>query len=143
MGWSCDGRKLASGSTDKTVSVFSLEKLNLVSQLMCLSTCLSMPYLRFTICRLVFTTTRATLIMLINWRGIRAIQTTWFQRLKTKLSEYGTLEVNQRASVNDWSPVLANMWLQQQNVLSVSSRKETISISVGVQMEIQLLLGIK
>jgi THO complex subunit 3 len=29
VGWSCDGRKLASGSTDKTVSVFSLEKFNL------------------------------------------------------------------------------------------------------------------
>ena len=31
VGWSCDGRKLASGSTDKTVSVFSLDKHNLVS----------------------------------------------------------------------------------------------------------------
>ncbi|XP_062507722.1 THO complex subunit 3-like [Corticium candelabrum] len=29
VGWSCDGRKLASGSTDKTVSVFSLDKHNL------------------------------------------------------------------------------------------------------------------
>jgi hypothetical protein len=61
--------------------------------------------------------------MLINWRGIQAIQITWFQHLKTKLSEYGTLE--------------------QQNVLNVSTQKETTSISVGVQMGIQLLLEIK
>ena len=31
MAWSCDGRRLASGSFDRTVSIFVLEKDRLVS----------------------------------------------------------------------------------------------------------------
>ena len=33
MAWSCDGRRLASGSFDRTVSIFVLEKDRLVSML--------------------------------------------------------------------------------------------------------------
>jgi len=35
--WSCDGQKLASGSYDKTVSVFSLDKDRLVIVCVCVS----------------------------------------------------------------------------------------------------------
>lgn len=31
VGWSCDGRKLASGSFDKSVAIFNLERSRLVS----------------------------------------------------------------------------------------------------------------
>lgn len=31
VGWSCDGRKLASGSFDKSVAIFTLERNRLVS----------------------------------------------------------------------------------------------------------------
>lgn len=31
VGWSCDGRRLASGSFDKTVSIFTLDRERLVS----------------------------------------------------------------------------------------------------------------
>lgn len=31
VGWSCDGRRLASGSFDKSVAIFNLEKNRLVS----------------------------------------------------------------------------------------------------------------
>lgn len=33
VGWSCDGRKLASGSFDKSVATFNLERSRLVSKL--------------------------------------------------------------------------------------------------------------
>lgn len=33
VGWSCDGRRLASGSFDKSVAIFNLEKNRLVSGL--------------------------------------------------------------------------------------------------------------
>lgn len=32
VGWSCDGRKLASGSFDKTVAIFNLDRYRLVSK---------------------------------------------------------------------------------------------------------------
>lgn len=31
VGWSCDGRRLASGSFDKSVAIFALERYRLVS----------------------------------------------------------------------------------------------------------------
>ena len=37
MAWSCDGRRLASGSFDRTVSIFVLEKDRLVSTVSMLS----------------------------------------------------------------------------------------------------------
>ena len=37
MAWSCDGRRLASGSFDRTVSIFVLEKDRLVSTVSILS----------------------------------------------------------------------------------------------------------
>lgn len=36
VGWSCDGRKLASGSFDKSVAIFNLERNRLVITLQCL-----------------------------------------------------------------------------------------------------------